>query len=89
MFAAAVDLGSAAQVQVSKYLNIRNQTNLLICFLQRPTAAVELGRTAQDWVYLAAALEGYAAAKVLSAAIAHGAFAINQSRQAETGRSVW
>lgn len=41
---------------------------------------MELGRTTQDWVYLAAALEGYASAKVLAAAIAHGAFAINQSR---------
>ncbi|KAL4423746.1 hypothetical protein ABPG75_001047 [Micractinium tetrahymenae] len=43
------------------------------------STAVELGRTTQDWVYLAAALEGYAAAKVLAAAIGHGAFAINQS----------
>ena len=41
---------------------------------------MELGRTAQDWIYLGAALEGYAAAKVLAAAVAHGAFAINQSR---------
>lgn len=45
-------------------------------------AAVELGRTAQDWVYQAAALEGYAAAKVLNAAITNGGFAINKSRQA-------
>ena len=43
-------------------------------------AAAELGRTAQDWIYLAAALEGFASAKVLNAAITNGAFAINQSR---------
>jgi hypothetical protein len=29
-------------------------------------AAVELGRIAQDWIHLGAALEGYAAAKVLA-----------------------
>lgn len=40
---------------------------------------MELGRTAQDWPYLAAALEGYAAAKVLNAAITNGGFAPNQS----------
>ncbi len=53
--------------------------NRLLLHLAWP-AAVELGRTTQDWVYLAAALEGFASAKVLAAAITHGAFAINQSR---------
>lgn len=43
------------------------------------STAVELGRSTQDWVYLGEALEGYAAAKVLSAAVTNGAFAINQS----------
>ncbi|GAB4823676.1 hypothetical protein N2152v2_010722 [Parachlorella kessleri] len=43
------------------------------------STAADLARLSADWIWLGAALGGYAAAKVVESAISNGAFAINKS----------